>query len=54
MYGMDFNLVLYGNGVWYGYVGVELIKDELYIYNELILNVVWLYMVGVFYMIKLD
>jgi len=52
--GMDPALVLYGNGVWHGYVGAELIKDELKIYNEAILNAVRLHTVGAPYMTKLD
>ena len=53
-HGMDPNLVSYGNGVWHGYVGAELIKDELHIYNEPILNAVRLHTVGAPYMTKLD
>lgn len=52
--GMDPALVLYGNGVWHGYVGAELIKDELKIYNEDILNAVRLHTVGAPYMTKLE
>lgn len=51
--GMDPNLVAYGNGVWHGYVGAELIKDELHIYNEPILDAVRLHTVGAPYMTKL-
>lgn len=52
--GFDPNLVSYGNGVWHGYVGAELIKDELHIYNEAILNAVRLHTVGAPVMTKLD
>ncbi|EIW14056.1 bis(5'-nucleosyl)-tetraphosphatase (symmetrical) YqeK [Lactiplantibacillus pentosus] len=52
--GMAPDLVAYGNGVWHGYVGAELIKDELHIYNEAILNAVRLHTVGAPYMTKLD
>lgn len=52
--GFDPNLVSYGNGIWHGYVGAELIKDELHIYNEAILNAVRLHTVGAPYMTKLD
>ena len=53
-HGMDPNLVSYGNGVWHGYVGAELIKDELHIYNEAILNAVRLHTVGAPVMTKLE
>lgn len=52
--GFDPNLVSYGNGVWHGYVGAELIKDELHIYNEAILNAVRLHTVGAPVMTKLE
>lgn len=52
--GLDPNLVSYGNGVWHGYVGAELIKDELHIYNEDILNAVRLHTVGAPVMTKLE
>ncbi|RRK09869.1 HD domain-containing protein [Lactiplantibacillus garii] len=51
---MDPNLVSYGNGVWHGYVGAELLKTELNIYNEAILNAVRLHTVGAPYMTKLE
>ncbi len=52
--GFDPNLISYGNGVWHGYVGAELIKDELHIYNEAILNAVRLHTVGAPVMTKLE
>ena len=51
--GLDPALLNYGNGVWHGVVGAELIKDELHIYNEDILNAVRLHTVGAPYMPKL-
>ncbi|MFD1419511.1 bis(5'-nucleosyl)-tetraphosphatase (symmetrical) YqeK [Lactiplantibacillus songbeiensis] len=51
--GLDPALLNYGNGVWHGVVGAELIKTELHIYNENILNAVRLHTVGAPYMPKL-
>ena len=51
--GLDPALLNYGNGVWHGVVGAELIKTELHIYNEDILNAVRLHTVGAPYMPKL-
>ncbi|VDG19882.1 HD domain-containing protein [Lactobacillus sp.] [Lactiplantibacillus mudanjiangensis] len=51
--GLDPELVHYGNGVWHGVVGAELIKDELHIANEDILQAVRLHTVGAPYMSKL-
>lgn len=51
--GLDPNLVSYGNGVWHGVVGAELIKDELQITNEDILTAVRQHTVGAPVMSKL-
>ena len=51
--GLDPQLLSYGNGVWHGVVGAELIKDELHIYNEDILNAIRLHTVGAPHMSKL-
>ncbi|CAM3081437.1 bis(5'-nucleosyl)-tetraphosphatase (symmetrical) YqeK [Lactiplantibacillus plajomi] len=51
--GLDPNLVSYGNGVWHGVVGAELIKDELKITNEDILTAVRQHTVGAPVMSKL-
>ncbi|WP_367371011.1 bis(5'-nucleosyl)-tetraphosphatase (symmetrical) YqeK [Pediococcus parvulus] len=47
-------LLDYGNAIWHGVVGAELIKDELHIYDEDILNAVRRHTVGAAYMTKLD
>ncbi|MFB9770632.1 bis(5'-nucleosyl)-tetraphosphatase (symmetrical) YqeK [Lactiplantibacillus modestisalitolerans] len=52
--GLDPELLLYGNGVWHGVVGAELIKNELGIKNEDILNAIRRHTVGAAYMTKLD
>ncbi|AVK62397.1 HD domain-containing protein [Lactobacillus sp. CBA3605] len=48
--GLNPALLAYGNGVWHGVVGAELIKQELHIYNEDILDAIRLHTVGAPYM----
>ncbi|MFD1471085.1 bis(5'-nucleosyl)-tetraphosphatase (symmetrical) YqeK [Companilactobacillus mishanensis] len=40
------DLLNYGNGIWHGIVGAEIIKDELGIYDEDVLNAIRRHTVG--------
>ena len=53
-YHLDQNLLNYGNAIWHGVVGAEIIKQELHIYDEEILNAVRRHTVGAPYMTKID
>ncbi|WP_251547989.1 bis(5'-nucleosyl)-tetraphosphatase (symmetrical) YqeK [Limosilactobacillus caecicola] len=50
---MDPDLLNYGNAIWHGVVGAEMIKDELGVGDEDILNAIRQHTVGSNYMTKL-
>lgn len=52
--GLDLDLLNYGNAIWHGIVGAELIKDELGIWDEDILNAVRHHTTGAAVMSKLE
>ena len=52
--GLDSDLLNYGNAIWHGIVGAELIKDELDIWDEDILNAVRHHTTGAAKMTKLE
>ncbi|MCH3923095.1 bis(5'-nucleosyl)-tetraphosphatase (symmetrical) YqeK [Limosilactobacillus sp.] len=52
--GLDPELLNYGNAIWHGIVGAELIKDELGIWDEDILNAVRHHTTGAAVMSKLE
>lgn len=52
--GLDPDLLNYGNAIWHGIVGAELIKDELGIWDEDILNAVRHHTTGAAKMTKLE
>lgn len=52
--GLDADLLNYGNAIWHGVVGAELIKDELGIWDEDILNAVRHHTTGAPVMTKLE
>lgn len=52
--GLDSDLLDYGNAIWHGVVGAELIKDELGIWDEDILNAVRHHTTGAAVMSKLE
>lgn len=52
--GLDSDLLNYGNAIWHGVVGAELIKDELGIWDEDILNAVRHHTTGAPVMSKLE
>ena len=52
--GLDPDLLNYGNAIWHGIVGAELIKDELGIWDEDILNAVRHHTTGAAVMSKLE
>lgn len=52
--GLDPELLNYGNAIWHGIVGAELIKDELGIWDEDILNAVRHHTTGAAVMTKLE
>lgn len=43
---LDKNLLNYGNAIWHGIVGAEIIKDELGVYDEDVLNAIRRHTVG--------
>lgn len=53
-YQLDPLLLQYGNAIWHGVVGAELIKHELGIYDEDILNAVRHHTTGAVYMTPLE
>ncbi|MFD1455603.1 bis(5'-nucleosyl)-tetraphosphatase (symmetrical) YqeK [Levilactobacillus lanxiensis] len=53
-YQLDPILLNYGNAIWHGVVGAELIKHELGIYDEDILNAVRHHTTGAIYMSPLE
>jgi len=53
-YQLDADLLNYGNAIWHGLVGAELIKRELHIYDEDILNAVRHHTTGDVYMTSLE
>lgn len=52
--GLNRELLDYGNAIWHGVVGAELIKDELDIWDEDILNAVRHHTIGAPVMTKLE
>lgn len=52
--GLNPDLLNYGNAIWHGVVGAELIKDELVIWDEDILNAVRHHTTGAAVMTKLE
>lgn len=52
--GLDPDLLNYGNAIWHGVVGAELVKDELGIWDEDILNAVRHHTTGAPVMTKLE
>lgn len=50
---LDPELLNYGNAIWHGVVGAEMVKDELGIYDEDILNAIRQHTVGSEYMTPL-
>lgn len=52
--GLDPDLLNYGNAIWHGIVGAEMIKDELGIWDEDILNAVRHHTTGAAVMTKLE
>lgn len=52
--GLDLDLLNYGNAIWHGIVGAELIKDELGIWDEDILNAIRHHTTGAAVMSKLE
>ncbi|WP_407887607.1 bis(5'-nucleosyl)-tetraphosphatase (symmetrical) YqeK [Levilactobacillus sp. N40-8-2] len=53
-YHLDADLLNYGNAIWHGLVGAELIKRELHIYDEDVLNAVRHHTTGDVYMTPLE
>lgn len=53
-YQLNPELLHYGNAIWHGVVGAELIKRELHIYDEDILNAVRHHTTGAVYMTPLE
>ena len=53
-YRLDPDLLNYGNAIWHGVVGAELIKRELHIYDEDVLNAVRHHTTGDVYMTPLE
>lgn len=53
-YRLDPDLLNYGNAIWHGVVGAELIKRELHIYDEDVLNAVRHHTTGAVYMTPLE
>lgn len=51
---LDPELLDYGNAIWHGIVGAEMIKDELQLFNEDILNAVRHHTTGAAVMSKLE
>jgi predicted HD superfamily hydrolase involved in NAD metabolism len=51
---LDPYLLDYGNAIWHGVVGAEIVKNELKIYDEEILNAIRRHTVGAAYMTLLD
>ncbi len=52
--GLDPDLLNYGNAIWHGIVGAEMLKDELGIWDEDILNAVRHHTTGAAVMTKLE
>lgn len=53
-YHLDPELLNYGNAIWHGVVGAELVKHELGIYDEDILNAIRHHTTGAVYMSPLE
>lgn len=51
---LDPELLNYGNAIWHGLVGAELVKDELGVFDEDILNAIRQHTTGAPYMTKLS
>ncbi len=51
---MDPELKKWNNGIWHGVVGAEIVKDDLNIYDEDILNSIREHTIGNIYMCKLS
>lgn len=51
---LDPNLLDYGNAIWHGVVGAEIVKNELKIQDEEILNAIRRHTVGAPYMTLID
>lgn len=51
---LDRDLLNYGNGIWHGIVGAEIIREELNVNDELILNAIRRHTVADTYMNDLD
>jgi predicted HD superfamily hydrolase involved in NAD metabolism len=51
---LDPQLLDYGNAIWHGVVGAEIVKNELKIYDEEILNAIRRHTVGAPYMTLID
>ena len=45
-YDLDPDLVNYGNGIWHGIVGAEIIQNELNVHDEIVLNAIRRHTVG--------
>lgn len=50
---LDPDLLNYGNAIWHGFVGAEMVKDELGVHDEDILNAIRFHTTGAAYMTKL-
>lgn len=50
---LDPDLLNYGNAIWHGVVGAEMVKDELGVHDEDILNAIRFHTTGAAYMTKL-
>ena len=53
-YNLDRDLLNYGNAIWHGIVGAEIIKDELGVYDEDVLNAIRRHTVGSTHMTGVD
>lgn len=53
-YNLDQDLLNYGNGIWHGIVGAEIIREELSVNDELILNAIRKHTIADSYMNDLD
>lgn len=51
---LDPQLLDYGNAIWHGVVGAEIVKNELHIFDEEILNAIRRHTIGAPYMTLLD
>ncbi|MGY3765316.1 bis(5'-nucleosyl)-tetraphosphatase (symmetrical) YqeK [Vagococcus vulneris] len=51
---MDLNLITFGNSIWHGVAGAELVRDELHVTDEDILQAIRLHTTGAANMSELD